>query len=307
MAKEFFKRVNFRNDSLVTIAQAIEIIEEYEGQGFVLTLRQLYYQLVARDLLPNTQRAYKRLGGLISNARLAGYIDWDSIEDRTRNLESLPYWSSPEHILSGVAAQYRENRWRDQPYEVEVWIEKEALVGVIARICEKYRVPYFACRGYVSQSEQYHAGKRFEEAIDNDKRVLLLHLGDHDPSGIDMTRDNEERLEMFAHAWLGNDFTVRRLALNMDQVEEYDPPPNPAKFSDSRFRTYVSDYGYESWELDALEPQVLETLIGDAIEEVIDWDAWNKAEVKEQEERATFRKLQKNFRAAKAWLAEEFK
>ena len=97
----------------------------------------------------------------------------------------------------------------------------------------------------------------------------ILHFGDHDPSGIDMTRDIADRLHLF-----GSEVDVRRVALNMDQIDQYDPPPNPAKLSDSRSEKYVSEFGPNSWELDALEPRVLAALVDLEIDEVLEEDLW---------------------------------
>jgi hypothetical protein len=271
----------FRDASLAVIHQANEIIAEYQAQGFDLTLRQLYYQFVARDLIENTQRAYKRLGGIVNDARLAGLIDWNSIEDRTRNLEELAHWGGPGEIVRACAAQFRLDHWEKQPYRPEVWIEKEALVGVIAGVCQELDTPYFACRGYVSQSEQWRAGRRLARYSHRDQKPIVLHFGDHDPSGIDMTRDNQDRLDLFARQGV----EVRRLALNMDQVEEYNPPPNPAKQTDARFNGYVGQYGDESWELDALEPRVIVALIREEIEGLIDRDEWDRSVNRQMEAR----------------------
>lgn len=277
--KERFEKKNFREKSLAIIAAATTIIDEYDAQGFSLTLRQLYYQFVARDLLPNTERSYKNLGSLISDARLAGLIDWEAIVDRTRNLRSNSHWISGADMLETCVNQFQTDRWAKQPYRVEVWIEKDALIGVIEDVCERLDVPYFACRGYNSQSEQWAAGKRFYHYIRNGQDPVVLHLGDHDPSGIDMTRDNDDRLTMFAH-W-GN-VEVKRLALNMDQVEQYGPPPNPTKLTDSRAPDYVQRYGYECWELDALEPRVMANLIETNILALRDDDLWQQSEEYEQ-------------------------
>jgi hypothetical protein len=126
------------------------------------------------------------------------------------------------------------------------------------------------------------------------KRVTILHLGDHDPSGIDMTRDNTERLRMFIEHHYGesNDvFTFKRLALNMDQIEEFNPPPNPAKVSDSRFESYAAAYGDTSWELDALEPTLMRSLIEDEVNNLIDPDQWNDDEEREEKGRNWLLKL----------------
>ncbi|MBA3548819.1 MAG: hypothetical protein H0T76_20240 [Nannocystis sp.] len=297
--KEKFKDINFRQDSRVIIQRANVIIAEYQARGFKLTLRQLYYQFVARDLLPNKQSEYKRLGGIIDNARQAGMIDWSAIEDRTRNLKKESVWRSPAQILMAVADQYREDWWAKQPIYPEVWIEKDALTGVIEGVCQEYQVPYFACRGYASQSEMYDAAKRLQNIKRNGRQPVIFHLGDHDPSGLDMTRDNGDRLSLFGR------FGVRvvRLALNMDQIDQYGPPPNPAKETDSRFDGYESEYGTTfSWELDALSPEVIDQMIRDALDEEIDPDAWAKAKVEEGKNRATLTEASANWLGVKRYL-----
>lgn len=284
----------FSPASLERIDQANAILDEYAGEGYSLTLRQLYYQFVARGLVANRQSEYKRLGDLVNNARLAGLIDWLAIEDRTRYLRRLASWSSGGDIIEAAAHSFRVDVWRDQPAYVEVWIEKDALVGVIERPCEALRVPFFACRGYTSQSEAWRAGVRLRTKLDAGKRVIILHLGDHDPSGIDMTRDNADRLALFAE---DINVEVERLALNYDQVEQYRPPPNPAKLTDSRARDYIWKYGEESWELDALEPRVIGQLITDAVEAVIDWSAWREATDYEDAERQRLVELAETWQA----------
>ena len=216
------------------IEQANIIIVDYAEQGFMLTVRQLYYQFVARDLIPNTMQSYKRLASIINDARWAGKIDWEDIEDRTRNLDDSPHWDSPAAILKVCAKTFALDKWIDQNYRVEVWIEKEALAGVIEPICRTLDIPFLACRGYLSASEMWTAAhKRFRQYIIAGQQPVLIHLGDHDPSGIDMTRDIRDRLDLLGGNTSGQ-LIVNRIALNMDQVEEYNPPPNPAKTTDSR-------------------------------------------------------------------------
>ncbi len=253
------------------IEQANEILEEYDGQGYILTLRQLYYQFVARDLIANKQSEYKRLGSIINDARLAGLVDWNHLEDRTRSLKDLGHWDDPADIIRSSLYSFRISRWDTQPFYVEVWIEKDALAGVFERICNELDVPYFSCRGYTSQSELWRAAIRLQKRENGGQESVILHFGDHDPSGIDMTRDIEDRLRMF-----GSTCEVRRLALNMDQVEEHTPPPNPAKITDPRAKRYIAELGDESWELDALEPSLLSTLVEETVEDLIDRKRWNK-------------------------------
>lgn len=272
----------FRAESMDLIEKANTILLDYGAQGYILTLRQLYYQFVSKGFLANTQANYKRLGAIINDARLAGLIDWSSLEDRTRDLSGLPHWDSPGQIIQSAARGYMTDRWASQEFRVEVWIEKEALAGVFQRVCNELDVPFFCCRGYVSQSEMWRAARRLRYYMDQGQKVALLHFGDHDPSGIDMSRDIWERAKMFRT--FGIDF--RRLALNMNQVEQYDPPPNPAKLTDSRVGSYLVEYGDQSWELDALEPDVLAALVRDEIEgHFLDRDRWDTDTAEVEEER----------------------
>lgn len=278
MGKIRYITKKFSNASIKLIYQANAIIEEYEAEGLNLTLRQLYYQFVSRDLLPNKQSEYKRLGSIISDARLAGLIDWEAIEDRTRNLEGNAHWDSPGEIMSAAAKSFRLDRWEGQSYRPEVWIEKQALVGVIEGVCREFDVDYFACKGYNSQSEMWRASQRMQRHYNNDQVPIIIHLGDHDPSGMDMTRDINDRQELF----IGG-LEVKRIALNYDQIEQYGPPPNPAKLTDSRAGGYVDKFGYSSWELDALEPRVIRRLIKETIEKLIDKDILEDVMAKEKE------------------------
>jgi hypothetical protein len=271
----------FAATSLKIIEQANVIIEEYAGQGYSLTLRQLYYQFVARGLVENTQQSYKRLGTIIAAGRNAGLIDWDAIEDRTRELRSNAHWDSPADIVQSCAKQFRYDLWADQAHRIEVWIEKDALLGVFDRVCTRLDVPLFSCRGYTSQSEVWSAGRRMLCHAHGNQVPVVLHFGDHDPSGIDMTRDIAERLSMYGE----RPINVTRLALNRDQVEEYGPPPNPAKMTDSRYGTYVAIHGDESWELDAMSPEVLAELVERHVQEYRDDFLWEQAVERQQEAR----------------------
>lgn len=299
--EECFVSKKFSAGSKLIIEQAVDIIDEYREQGYTLTLRQLYYQFVSRDIIANKMTEYKRLGSIINDARLAGQIDWDAIEDRTRNLQKLATWETPSDVIDSALHSYREDWWESQNAHVEVWIEKDALVGVIEKVCRDYRVPFFACRGNVSQSEQYSAGKRFAAVLDEGRTPIVLHLGDHDPSGIDMTRDNEDRLSMFAREGV----EVRRLALNMNQVKQYNPPPNPAKQTDSRFTGYAVKYGTSSWELDALEPRVISQLVKTELDKIIEPDEWMVAKTAENKNKEILRACSSRWEDVAKYLSKK--
>lgn len=280
MPKIVYVRKRFGESSRAIIDQANAIIFEYSRQGFNLTLRQLFYQFVSRDLIRNTMREYKRLGSIINDARMAGLIDWDAITDRTRNLSDQSHWRDPSHIIATCVDQFRLDKWAGQQYRPEVWIEKEALAGVFEGVCRELDIPYFCCRGYTSQSEMWEAGQRLRRHMRNEQTPMIFHFGDHDPSGIDMTRDIIDRLKIF----MGG-VELERLALNMDQVEEYSPPPNPAKTTDSRYAGYIAQFGDESWELDALDPATLAGLVRTAVEGIRDAHLWAQAVEEESEHR----------------------
>lgn len=277
--KRAYIQKRFTKSSLELIKIANGIIDELSE--YKLTIRQLHYQIVSRGLGPNTPEAYNRLVNIISDARLAGLVSWTAIEDRGRNLMGLTTWESPQESFTNARNHYRRDLWATQPNRPEAWVEKQALEGVIGDICNSLRVDFFATKGYNSQSEQWRAGRRFAGYYQRGQRPIVLHLGDHDPSGIDMTRDNRERLELFC----GYPVLVIRLALNMEQIEELKPPPNFAKETDSRFEGYRSEYGEESWELDALSPSYISNLIANAVARFRDEDLWEKELQKEVDDK----------------------
>lgn len=276
-------------DKLQTIKHAVTIIQQFQAQGFDLTLRQLYYQFVAGALIQNKDSEYKKLGDIVSDARMAGLIDWNAIVDRTRFLRSLDHWTAPHEIIKDCVKSYRIDRWATQSLRVEVWVEKDALVGVIGQVCERYDLPYFSCRGYTSMSEMWGAAQRLRRHIERGQRVLVLHMGDHDPSGVDMTRDIRARLRTFGLD-MGGTTRVKRVALTMAQINQYNPPPNPAKLSDGRAKKYIEKYGPSSWELDALSPTILAGLIEDEVNEVRDIAAWRVIAQRQKDDRKGLQK-----------------
>lgn len=291
MPKIKYIEKKFRENSLNLIMRVNNVIEEYKKQGYSLTLRQVYYQMVARDIIENNERSYKNLGSLINDARLAGLIDWEAIEDRTRNLRKRSKWENPSEIINSAAYSYHIDYWEGQENYIEVWVEKDALVGIVGRVCEKLDVNYFSCRGYVSQSEMWVASQRLKRREAEGKNIILLHLGDHDPSGIDMSRDIMDRQFLFG----SHEINFDRLALNMNQIDQYNPPPNPTKVTDSRSSSYIDKFGYSCWELDALEPQVISELIEISIKKFRDNDLYNLVKEREEEEIEELENISKNY------------
>ena len=328
-----FRNIKLSRPNLEKLGTINGIIEEYSQQGYTLTLRQLYYQLVSRDLIPNKQAEYAKISKLLKEGRMAGEVDWNAIEDRLR-VPYIPYSNtSPNQAIEDAISQYRLNRQEGQQTYVEVWVEKDALSGVLRRITQKYHVRLLVNRGYGSVTAMHDAYKRIAVEINAGNRAKILYLGDHDPSGMDMIRDIQDRVLEMLYSLDGEEiliqkygtnfhenedfqewnegcqndddnyldgniryvpewsdeyfwhydkmiikelFSVDPIALTMEQIKEYTPPPNPAKITDPRAKDYIKKYGNVSWEVDALNPQTLNELLATKIEENIDMAEYAK-------------------------------
>jgi hypothetical protein len=266
------------------------IVEEYNAQNYRLTLRQLYYQLVSRDVIPNKTEEYAKLSVLLGKGRMAGYVDWDAIEDRIRR-PYLPYWvHDVPGAIEDIVKQYRLDRQEGQDNYIEVWVEKDALSGVLKRVTSEYHVNLMVNRGYSSITAMHDAYNRFKRAERRGESGVILYLGDHDPSGVDMVRDISSRLTEF-----GVDVEVDHIALTDEQIAKYNPPPNPTKVSDPRAKDYIAKYGNTSWEVDALRPDVLHKLVTSSIESRIDMDLFNGQKRREEEDVEKLKELQTTF------------
>lgn len=263
-----------------------DILNQYTMK---LTLRQIYYRLVAGCGYPNTRSMYNQLSKQLVKARKRGDIDETRIEDRSRqflggdypfdNLESYvtyrfeTFLNSPTH--------YARKVWTSQPEFVIIWVEKDALSKVVSIVADEYNVTTCPSRGYASYTYVREAIAKLPE----DKEITVLHFADHDPSGLDMTRDLENRISEYSDL----DITVERIALNHDQVQHYELPPNPTKRADPRAQSYIAEYGNECWELDAIEPTELQRIVSEAIGSHIDSDVWNETLEQIQQEREELR------------------
>lgn len=286
--------IKFTRSTLETIDYVNGIIRDYNAQGYKLTVRQIYYQLVARNIIANTYQNYKRIASIINDGKMAGIVDWDAIEDRTREFIIRNHWRNGGSILRACADQYFEDMWQNQHTRVAVIIEKEALVGVLTDLCERYDVPILAARGYPSGTVLREFAKTVvNPALVHGQNYHSLHLGDHDPSGLDMTRDLTEKFGIFCDG--DPNIALTRLALNMDQIEELNPPKNPAKSTDSRFEKYAQEFGTSSWELDALQPSFLNELVESNITGFIDQERWDEMDERIQWTRKEIRKVADDF------------
>ncbi len=284
--KQAYRTFRFKPATLALIHRVNGIIDTYRAQGFTLSVRQIYYQLVAADEIENTEQSYKNVASVLNDGRLAGMIDWDAIEDRNRDIELRQRWESGAAIAEAAVNSFHMDMWVNQPQRVFVIVEKAALAGVLGGVCRQYDVPLLAARGYPSVSiVREMVEQHLLEPAYHGQQCIVLHLGDHDPSGIDMTRDLQDRIAMFAEGE-SDKIEVQRIALTMDQIREKNPPPNPAKMTDARFSGYRAVYGSQSWELDALQPAYLVDLVSTMIENNRDQDAWHEREQEVEDIRA---------------------
>lgn len=257
------------------IETAKEILDDLYARGYNATLRMLHYKFVSQNIYKNTQENYKRLGKIISRAREAGMIDWNHLKDRIRTFEAVDTYRSASEFMKSHLGYFRLDLWDGQETRCEVWCEKDASIEAVAKATQYYRVPYMACRGYMSSSAMWAAGHE-RMLRGGHRRYVILHLGDHDPSGVAMTEDIRQRLYMFSspHPRLPNrpEIEVRRICLNMDQIKKFKPAANFAKESDPRWPAYSAQYGSKSWELEALDPDVIVALIQTEIESLMDME-----------------------------------
>jgi hypothetical protein len=255
-----------------------QILAEY---SIPLTLRQIYYRLVSKGVIPNTKTSYKTLSKILVKARERGEIDDSKIEDRSREVLGQGDWGywSLESFLEERIERLKESwrywtrpLWETQPKRVMVILEKDALSRLFVDVCDEYRVNVYPTRGYGS----YTYVKNMALTIDGEKPTVILYFGDYDPSGRDIERDISSRLERYG----ARNFIVKRVALTPEQIKQYNLPPKPedaetiAKLMrDPRTKTYGMDYACE---LDALEPNILQEMIRKAIEAEIDKEKWNE-------------------------------
>lgn len=270
MKRSFVTKLKLSKSNIEKLYVINSIITNYMDDGYTLTLRQLYYQLVSRDIIPNESKEYSKLSNIVKNGRMAGIIDWNGIEDRIR-VPKLPYYATDiDDAVQDTIDQYRLDRQQGQAHRVEVWVEKDALSAILYRATSKYHVRLMVNRGYSSISALYRAYLRLNDGD------TILYFGDHDPSGMDMIRDIKHRMSTF-----GLDINVVPVALTMAQIEEFSPPPNPAKLTDPRASWYVEKYGTISWELDALPPHELLRLVENSITNLIDMDIYESMLLRE--------------------------
>ena len=247
-----------------------------------MTVRQVYYQLVSRQVIRNNRGQYQAVSNALKNARKDGTVPWDWIEDRLRRPRQVSMWSDLSEFGADVLNSYRRDVWSSQPRYVEVWLEKDALSGIFEDILAPYGVTLNVGRGYDGWTSIRNAAKRYGKG-DN---AAILYFGDFDPSGEDMVRSLGERLGFF------NCYPkIMKCALVAEDIRRYNLPPDFAKESDTRHKKFVEKHGDISVELDALPADVLQSRLIQEIENLMDLAALEQVETQQEVERHKLRSL----------------
>lgn len=246
----------FNRKSLKLLEQSKWILESFHQDGFSVTLRTLYYQLLGKNLIRNSRNDYQNLSNLITSARRSGQLDWSYITDETRRLDVLPHFESIGDILAAAAESYKIDLWRTQAHRVEVWCEKTAMAGVLLPTCRQYDVPFLSVRGQTSATAIHDAGLRIDKNHRAGQTTIILYFGDHDSTGMGIPESIKNSLH-----FVNRMFGLERIALNIDQVHKHKLPANIANKKDKNFKKYQKLYGNETWEIDALDPHVTIALL----------------------------------------------
>jgi hypothetical protein len=261
------------------LRQAIlDVAGEYER----LTVRQLFYQLVTRQVVEKTEGAYHRAADFCAQLRLDGSLRYEKIADSHRTRHVPWTFTDMRDAWMYFRDMYRKSYWSDQPRQVEVWCEKDALSGVIEPVCDEYGVVYVATRGFPSLTLLHESAK----AMSPDQETHVFYFGDHDASGRAISANIAKRLREWNPRII-----FRRVALEPDQIEDFGLPTRPGKASDSRHRDFADRFGSASVELDALPPDELASMVRGVIESCIDHTAWDRAKRTEKLEEQTLAAL----------------
>jgi len=340
-------------DKIDIVKQIVYIINKYQEEGYKLTLRQLYYQLVARDWIPNHDKVYKKISKILDDCRYSGTVDWNAIEDRGR-IPKTPYIEvDVPGAIERTEMYYNLDKRLGQQNYIELWSEKDAISNILIKATRKYTTTIGINKGFASSTAMYDAYERFTDIILGGQNVVVLYFGDHDPSGLDMVRDIRDRLEFmfirgnkggeimeyFLDKWGDNAlagelqriyeehtgfkyakhifedkssklqkrygfieiiiksvFEVRQIGLTMEQIEEHNLPHNPAKMSDSRSAKYVAVHGEKSWEVDALEPSSIVSIIETEFSGLVDMSLINNINERERKDKRDLIKLIENYK-----------
>ncbi len=280
------KRTRRTKKALERVKRAIlKVIAKEHPQA--MTVRQIFYRLVSCGAIAKTEKEYKStVVRLLRDMRLSGDIPFSAIDDYTRYVRKPKTYSSAWEALREMARAYRRAIWDNQAVQVEIWLEKDALAGVLMPVTKRWDVPLLVTRGYPSVTCLHEAAERLAAV---GKPALLYYIGDHDPSGLDIPRQVEEGIRDFVPDLR---LTFRRVAVTEEQIQEWGLPTRPTKKQDSRSKGFQG----ESVEVDAIEPAQLRDLAERCIKRHVDEQALSKLKAAEKRERDMLLDMAARFR-----------
>ena len=278
--RKTFSWTNKNKEKAKRVKEVIEDLKDY----LPLTLRQLYYRLVAAETIQNKRSRYTMLSKLVKNMRLAGLMSWNDITDRTRRLTDINgYMNKKDFIdieVNNFLKYYSRNLTQGQNKMIELWVEKDALATIFEDVALEYSIRAVVCRGYQSTSFIKNYYDRAVSALADGKQPVILYFGDFDPSGIQMFEATKESLESEMGLY-GVEY--KRIALNINDIKNYKLPnePEAVKKTDTRYNKFVEKYGLYAVELDALHPSTLKKIAVDAVEMEFDMEIFEREKEKQ--------------------------
>jgi hypothetical protein len=296
---------------------ANEILEEIQPAS----VRAVCYQLFIRGLIPSMEKAQtNRVSTLLRDAREEGEIPWEHIAQEGREIESIATWADPEAYARATMMSYRRNKWSGQPSRIIVVSEKGTVRGTLGPVLDQYEVDFLPIGGYASATRV----KDLAREGDEDHPLLVLYLGDHDPSGRGMSdhdlprrllryaiddpdtnRETKDELREASDETVASDLEdhgieIRRIALDQDDCAALGHDmgfPARDKIKDPRYRGFVQRFGDRCWELDAMNPNDLRDRVTEAIEAELDREEWDRYVTAEKVERESITKTLKTWKS----------
>ena len=256
-----------------------EIVAEQQP----MTVRQVFYQATVRGVVDKTEESYAKVQRLLVDLRRQGVLPYEWIADNTRWMRKPRTFSGPEEALRNTAVLYRKALWNDADAYVEIWLEKDALAGVVIEVTREFDVPLMVSRGYASLSFLHSAAKTM---ANEDRPCFVYYFGDHDPSGVNAAEKIEEAMRDLAP---GAEIHFTRAAVTPEQIESLELPTRPTKATDSRAKSWGG--GDRSVELDAIRPNILRGLVRAFIEEHMPPTEFARLRRIEEAERDTLREV----------------
>ena len=261
--KKRYTDIQLSDEESDTLASIELLIEEYNDHGITLSPRQIYYQFVERGLVPNETEWCRHVEQVVATGRMLGRLDWDHIADRPLAVRAHHQFADPLDALTQLVENYAASLWDEQRWKIEVWVEKDAMVSVVGPLCYEYHIPFYTCAEIVSLSEQRRAGDRARRIRNRNEKALMIHFGDYNEEMYARAERNMQRTLRFSG---GAPIEMRRIALTWDQVEEFKLPVDPR-----------SDRHNVNYEIEALDPVILDRNFRELVSDLIDEDAWDRA------------------------------